>query len=123
MLEFFLITLQAFRAVTLLIRNSNTGFFLCILQNFGPLVTPSELWIITMLNLNHTLENLRTIYDFNFTNFLSDRVMGCSAEGASYCCFHKAVSNNYFKEVLLITFISSYANSFQHFIFAHLIES
>ena len=44
--------------------------------------------------------------------------MGCSMEGASYCCFRKAVSNNFFQQVLLINFISTYANLLQHFIFA-----
>ena len=44
--------------------------------------------------------------------------MGCSMEGASYCCFHKAVSNNFFQQVLLINLISTYANLLQHFIFA-----
>ena len=77
----------------------------------------SVLWTIRMLNFNYALENLRTMGDFNFTNFLSDREMGCFTEGASYCCFWKAVSNNYFQKVLLVTFVSSYAN-----LFAHLIE-
>ena len=40
-------------------------------------------------------------------------------EGASCCCFCKAVSNNRFQQVLLINFISTYANLLQHFIFAH----
>ena len=40
-------------------------------------------------------------------------------EGASYCCFRKAVSNNFFQQVLLINIISTYANSLQYFIFAH----
>ena len=75
-----------------------------------------------MLNFKHTLENFHTMDDFSFTNFLSDREMGCSTEGAKYCCFRKAVSNNYFQKVLLVTFISNYANLFQHLIFAHLIE-
>ena len=44
--------------------------------------------------------------------------MGCSMEGASYCYFRKAVSNNFFQQVLLINFISTYANLLQHFIFA-----
>ena len=39
-------------------------------------------------------------------------------EGASYCCFCKAVSNNFFWQVLLVNIISTYANSLQHFIFA-----
>ena len=78
---------------------------------------------VLLLNFNRALENFRTMDDFNFTNFLSDRGMGCSTEGASYCCFRKAVSDNCFQKVLLITFISNYANLFQHFIFADLIES
>ena len=53
-----------------------------------------------MLNFKHALENLRTMDDFSFTNFLSDRKMGCSTEGANYCCFRKAVSNNYFESLI-----------------------
>ena len=71
------------------------------------------LFFCSMLSFNRALENLRTMDDFSFTNFLTDREMGCS---------RKAVSNNYFQKVLLITFISNYANLLQHFIFAHLIE-
>ena len=55
---------------------------------------------------------------FNFLMFFSDRVVGCSTEGASYCCFRKAVSNNFFQQVLLINIIESYANLLQRFIFA-----
>ena len=77
-------------------------------------MTASVLWTITMLNFNRALENLGTMDDFYFTNFLSDRVMGCSTEGASFCYFRKAVSNNYFQKVFLITFISNYANSFEY---------
>ena len=50
--------------------------------------------------------------------FLGDTVIGCSTEGASYCCFRKVVSNKLFQEVLLINFISIYANMFQLFILA-----
>ena len=39
-------------------------------------------------------------------------------EGASYCCFRKVVSNNFFQQVLLTNITSTYANSLQHFIFA-----
>ena len=39
-------------------------------------------------------------------------------KSASYCCFGKAVSNNFFQQVLLINIISTYANLFQHFVFA-----
>ena len=39
-------------------------------------------------------------------------------EDASYCCFRKTVSNNFFQQVLLINIISTYANLLQHFIFA-----
>ena len=38
---------------------------------------------------------------------------------ASYCCFRKAILNNFFQQVLLINIISTYANLFQHFIFAY----
>ena len=69
-------------------------------------VTASALWAITILNYNHALENLRTINDFNLTNFFGDRVMGCSTEGASYNCFRKAVSNNFFHKFLPINFTS-----------------
>ena len=40
-------------------------------------------------------------------------------EGASYYCFRKGVSKNFFQQVLLINIISIYANLLQHFIFAH----
>ena len=77
-------------------------------------MTASVPW--TMLNFNHTLENLRTKDDYNFTNFLSDREMACPTEGSSYCCFQITTFRKYF----LITFISIYCNLFQHFI--HLLE-
>ena len=48
--------------------------------------------------------------NFNFLTFFSDRVVGCFMEDASYCCFRKAVSNNFFQQVLLINIISTYAN-------------
>ena len=70
-----------------------------------------------MLNFNRALENLRALNDFSFTDFFSDRVMGCCTEGASYC-FRKAISNKFFQKVLLINFISIYDNLLQHFIFA-----
>ena len=38
---------------------------------------------IKLLNVNHALENLRTLDDFNFTNFPSDGVMKCSPNGTS----------------------------------------
>ena len=62
-----------------------------------PLVTGPVLWTITILNANRALENLRTANDFNFTKFFTKRVMACSAKGASYCCFRKAISNNVFQ--------------------------
>ena len=71
-----------------------------------PQVTASVLWTIIILNYNHALENLRTMNDFNFTNFFSDRVMGCSTEGASYYCFRRAILKNFFQKVLLINFTS-----------------
>ena len=37
--------------------------------------------------------------DFYFTNFLSGRVIGCSTKRASYCCFCKVISSNYFQKV------------------------
>ena len=75
-----------------------------------------------MLNVNDIFDkSLRTMDNFNFTNFLSDIMLGCSTKGASYCCFHKDVSNNFFQKVLLINFISTYANLLQHFIFARVL--
>ena len=56
-----------------------------------PLMTALALWTITILNSNRALENLRTMDDFNFTNFFSNRVMACSPKAASYCYFLKAV--------------------------------
>ena len=82
------------------------------------LIDPSVLWTVTILTLNRTLENLRTMQALNFTNFLCDRVMGRSMESPSYCCFRKAVSNNFFQKILLINYIGTYANLLQHFIFA-----
>ena len=52
------------------------------------------------------LESLRTKDDFNFTNFLINRVMGCSTKVSSHCCFRIAISNNRFQNFLLINFIS-----------------
>ena len=69
-------------------------------------MTAPVLWTITILNSNRALENLRAMNDFSVTNFFSNSVMACSAKGASYCCFHKAVSNNVFHKLLLINFIS-----------------
>ena len=71
-----------------------------------PLVTALVLWTITILNPSRALENLRSMDDFSFTNVFSKRVMACSAKGASYCCFRKAVSNNVFQKFLLINFTS-----------------
>ena len=71
-----------------------------------PLVPASILWIFTILNFNRALENFRAMNDFSFTNFFSDRMKGCTTEGTSYCCFCKAVSNNYFQKVSLINFSS-----------------
>ena len=65
------------------------------------------------------MKNFYTIDDFNFTNFVIDRVMGCSTKGTSYYCFRKAVSNSYFQKVLLINFISTYANWLKNFSFVH----
>ena len=39
-------------------------------------------------------------------------------EGASYCCFCKAVSSNFFQQILLINIISTYADLLKRFIFA-----
>ena len=64
------------------------------------LVTASVPWTITMLNFNHTFENVRTKDDYSFTNFLSDREMGCPTEGSSYCCLQTTI----FRKSFLITF-------------------
>ena len=69
-------------------------------------LTVSVLCTITILNYNHALENLSTMNDFSFTKFFSDRVMGCSTEGASYYCFRRAILKNFFQKVLLINFTS-----------------
>ena len=74
---------------------------------------------ITLINFHRAMKNLYTMDDFNFTNFLIDRVMGCSKKSASYCCFRKAVSRNYFQKVLQINFISAYANWLKNFSFTH----
>ena len=71
-----------------------------------PLVTALVLWTITILNSSRALKNLRSMNDFSFTNFISNRVMACSAKGASYCYFRKAVSSNVFRKFSLINFIS-----------------
>ena len=47
-----------------------------------PLEIVSVFWTIKILNFNRSLENLPTMDDFNFNNFLSNRLMG----GAGYCC-------------------------------------
>ena len=44
--------------------------------------------------------------------------MGCSKEGTIYCCFRKAISNNFFRQVLPTNLISTYSNLLQRFIFA-----
>ena len=84
----------------------------------APLVTAFVLWAVAMLNFNCVFENLRTVNDFNFTNLFGNRVMRCSMEGASYCCFCKAVLNNFFQQVLLTNYSRTYANLLQRFIFA-----
>ena len=43
--------------------------------------------------------------------------IAASPKGASYCCFRKTISNNFFQKVLLISFISTYANLAKYFIF------
>ena len=44
-------------------------------------------------------------------------LIAASPKDASYCCFRKAVSNNFFQKVLLISFFSIYANLLKHFVF------
>ena len=103
-----------------------------------PLGTASVLRGIKRLNFNRSLENLHTMDDFSFTNFLSDRVMGdvsyccasyccfrkfafgnllaASPEGASYYCFRKAVSNTsstkYYWQISLVLASISFKISF-----------
>ena len=85
------------------------------LKNYFEIVLPKN-FSYTLDNFSFTLDNynnkflLRTMDNFNFTNFLIDRVMGYSMKGASYCCFCKVVSSNYFQKVLLMNFISTYVN-------------
>ena len=76
-------------------------------------------WTITIINFNRALESLRTKDDFNFTNFLINRLMRCSTKGASHCCFRKAVSNNYFQKFLQINFVSTCSNWPNNFSFTH----
>ena len=82
---------------------------MCIVQTISVL-----LWTI-----NCALDSLRSKDDCNFTNFLINRVMKCSTKGASHCCFHKAVSNNYFQKFLLINFTSTCSNWINNFNFTH----
>ena len=81
--------------------------------NRAPLLTASVLWTITMLNCNLVLGNLL----WTIWILLTFLVMQCSMESASYCCLRKAVSSNFFQEVLLINISSNYANFFQRFLF------
>ena len=64
-----------------------------------PLVFASVLSTITMLNFNHALENLHTMDDFNFTNFLSDRdgmLYGrCQLLLLSQTCLKQLLSESY----------------------------
>ena len=73
---------------------------MCILWTISVL-----LWTITMINFNCALQNLRTKRDFNFVNFLVNRVIRPSTKGATHCCFHKSVSMNYFQNFSLINFL------------------
>ena len=106
--RFFLITLEAFSPVNLL-KKTPTQVFSCDYYEIfkdsffyrTPVVTALVLWTITMLNSSRALKNLRSVNDFSFTNFISNRVMVCSAKSASYCCFRKAVSNYVFQKFLL----------------------
>ena len=68
------------------------------------------------MNFNHALCFKG---DFNFTNFLINRVMKCSTKGASPCRFQKAVSNNYFQKFLLINLLSTCSNWLNNFSFTH----
>ena len=77
------------------------------------------LWTITIINFNPALESLLTKDDLNFTNFLINRVMGCSTKGDSHCCFRKAVSNNYFQKFLLINLSSTCSNWLKNFSSTH----
>ena len=75
------------------------------------------LWTIAVINFNYALESLRTKGNFNFTNFLINRVMKCYTKGASHCCFCKAVSNNSFQKFFLINFASTCSNLLNNFTF------
>ena len=50
---------------------------------FLPLATYYVLRTIKLLSFNHALENLCTLNNFSFTNFLSDRVMEWSTKRTS----------------------------------------
>ena len=79
------------------------------------------LWTVTIINFHRTLKNFYTMDNFNCTNFLTDIVTGWSTKKASYCYFHKTVSNNYFQKVLLINFVSTYANWLKDFSFTDIL--
>ena len=65
-----------------------------------PLGTASVLRTIRILNFNRFLENMRTMDDLNFANFLSDRVMGgASYCCASYCCLTNLLLEIYFRKI------------------------
>ena len=72
-----------------------------------------------LISVNRALENLCNMDDYNRTKFLTDRAMGCSTKDASHCCMRSAVVDKYFQKVMLINFISAYANLLKNFSFAH----
>ena len=112
-------TLQAFSPATLLKGLQHRCFPVNIAKFLRTASFIEHLWwTITMLNFNRVLGNLCTMKNFNFTYYFNDRVMGCSMESVSYWCFRKAISNNFFQQVLLINTLSAYANLLQHFILA-----
>ena len=119
------ITLQAFSPATSLKRLQHRRFPVNIAKFLGTASFMEHLWwpllyseqlqpyILTVFWGIWALWTISILLPF-----FSDRVRGCPMEGASYCCFCKAVSNNFFQQVLLINIISTYANLLQHFIFA-----
>ena len=107
----FLITLQVFSHATVFKKSPQHG---CFPVNIAKCLRTASFehlrWLLLyfgqLLNYNHALENLRTMNDFSFNNFFSDRVMGGSTEGNSYYGFCKAVSDNFFQKVFLSFIIS-----------------
>ena len=119
------ITLQAFSPATSLKRLQHRCFPVNITNFLGTASFMKHLWWLLLYSeqlqpyILTVFWGIWALWTISILlPFFSDRVRGCPMEGASYCCFCKAVSNNFFQQVLLINIISTYANLLQHFIFA-----